>query len=81
MLLMPERDQPARSSESEKSSPKKITGKELEPDEELGVQILTLVEMLDSKGIIDKREYQRMVSMRLHETSKALAIEELGEEL
>jgi hypothetical protein len=59
----------------------RITGKELEPQEELRVQIGTLVEILDRKGILDKKEYQRTVSMRLHETSKALAIEGLSEEL
>jgi len=81
MLIMPERHQHARSSENEKSASKKITGKELEPDEELRIQINTLVEILDEKGILDKKVYQRTVSMRLHETSKALAIEGLSEEL
>jgi hypothetical protein len=81
MLLMPERHQHARSSEDEKSASKKITGKELGSDEELRVQINTLIEMLDNKGIINKKEYQRTVSMRLHETSKALAFEEIGDEL
>jgi len=78
---MPERHHHAKNSDSEKSASKKITGKELEPDEELRVQIDTLVEMLDSKGIINKKEYQRTVSMRLHETSKALAFEVIGEDL
>ena len=78
---MPERHHHAKNSDNEKSASKKITGKELEPDEELRVQIDTLVEMLDSKGIINKKEYQRTVSMRLHETSKALAFEEIGEDL
>lgn len=78
---MPERHHPSGNNDNEKSSSKKIIGKELEPDEELRVQINTLIEMLDSKGIISKKEYQRTVSMRLHETSKALAFEEMGEEL
>jgi hypothetical protein len=78
---MPERHHPSRNNDNEKSSSKKIIGKELEPDEELRVQINTLIEILDSKGIISKKEYQRTVSMRLHETSKALAFEEMGEEL
>jgi hypothetical protein len=60
---------------------RKITGKELEPQEELRVQISTLVEILDRKGILNKKEYQRTVSMRLHETSKALAFEGIKEEL
>ena len=78
---MPERHHPSGNNDHETSSSKKIIGKELEPDEELRVQINTLIEMLDSKGIISKKEYQRTVSMRLHETSKALAFEEMGEEL
>jgi hypothetical protein len=61
--------------------PKKITGKELSDEEELSARLTTLVEMLDEKGIINKNEYRRMVAMRLHEISKAGAIEELDEEL
>jgi hypothetical protein len=78
---MPERHHHERNSDNEKSASKKITGKELEPHEELRVHIDTLVEMLDSKRIINKKEYQRTVSMRLHETSKALAFEEMDEDL
>ena len=78
---MPERRHRSRTIDNEKSASKKITGRELEPDEELRVQINTLIEMLDSKGIINKKEYQRTLSMRLHETSKALGFEELGEEI
>jgi hypothetical protein len=37
--------------------------------------------MLDQKGIINKKEYDRTAAMRLHEISKAAAIEELDEEL
>jgi hypothetical protein len=61
--------------------PRKITGKELKCDEEIRTQIVTLVEILDEKGIINKKEYQRIVSMRLHEISKALAFEEIDEEI
>ena len=61
--------------------PKKITGKELSEAEELSARLTTLVEMLDEKGVINKNEYRRMVAMRLHEISKAGAIEELDEEL
>jgi hypothetical protein len=61
--------------------PKKITGKELSEIEELNARLTTLVEMLDEKGVINKGEYRRMVAMRLHEISKAGAIEELDEEL
>ena len=61
--------------------PRKITGKELKFDEEIRTQISTLVELLDAKGIIKKKEFQRIVSMRLHEISKALAFEEIDEEM
>ena len=60
---------------------RKITGKELESEEEIRVQLSTLVEILDERGIINKNEYQRIVSMRLHEISKALAFEEIDEEI
>jgi hypothetical protein len=61
--------------------PKKITDKELNESEELSARLTTLVEMLHEKGIINKNEYRRRVAMRLHEISKAGAIEELDEEL
>ena len=61
--------------------PRKITGKELKCDEEIRTQILTLVEILDEKGIVNKKEYQRIVAMRLHEISKALAFQEIDEEI
>jgi predicted transcriptional regulator YheO len=61
--------------------PKKITGKELSEIEELSARLTTLVEMLDEKGILDMKEYRRMVAMRLHEISKASAFEEIDEEL
>jgi predicted transcriptional regulator YheO len=58
-----------------------VTGKELSQVEELSARLTTLVEMLDEKGILNKKEYHRTVAMRLHEISKAGAIEELDEEL
>jgi hypothetical protein len=61
--------------------PKKITGKELSEIEELSARLTTLIEMLDEKGIINKKEYSRMAAMRLHEISKAGGFEELDEEL
>lgn len=61
--------------------PRKITGKELSENEELSARLDALVEMLDAKGVINKKEYSRTVAMRLHEVSKAGAIEELDEEL
>jgi len=60
---------------------RKITGKDLKWDEEFRIQISTLVEILDEKGLINKKEYQRNVSMRLHEISKALAFDEIDEEI
>lgn len=62
-------------------APKKVTGKELSEIDELSARLTTLVEMLDEKGILNQREYQRTVAMRLHEISKAAAIEDLDEEL
>lgn len=61
--------------------PKRVTGKELSQLEELSARLTALVEMLDEKGVINAREYQRVAAMRLHEVSKAAAIEELDEEL
>jgi predicted transcriptional regulator YheO len=61
--------------------PKKITGKDLNEIEELSARLTTLVEMLDEKGILNMKEYRRMVAMRLHEISKASALEELDEDL
>lgn len=61
--------------------PKKVTGKELSELEELSARLTALVEMLDEKGVISKKEYGRLAAMRLHEVSKAAAIEELDEEL
>lgn len=60
---------------------RRITGKDLKWDEELRIQISTLVEILDENGIINKKEYQRIVTMRLHEISKALAFDEIDEEI
>lgn len=61
--------------------PEKITGKDLNEIEELSARLTTLVEILDEKGILDMKEYRRMVAMRLHEISKAGAFEELDTEI
>lgn len=61
--------------------PKRITGKDLSGIEELSARLTALVETLDERGVINKKEYDRIVAMRLHEISKAAAIEELDEEL
>jgi hypothetical protein len=63
------------------STDRNITGKELKSEEEFRTQLNVLVELLDEKGLINKKEYERIVSMRLHELSKALAFEEMDEEI
>lgn len=60
---------------------KEVTGKELSEIEELSARLTTLVEMLGEKGLVNEKEYRRMVAMRLHEISKAAAIGDLDEEL
>ena len=57
------------------------TGKELTEIEEITVMLDVLIEELQHRGAIDKKEYNRLVAMRLHEISKARAFEELDEEL
>jgi hypothetical protein len=58
-----------------------VTGKELTAIEEITVMLDVLIEELHRRGAIEKREYNRLVAMRLHEFSKARAFEELDEEL
>jgi hypothetical protein len=78
---MPSSRKRSRGEDDELVAPRKITGKELTELEELSARLTALVEMLDGKGVINKKEYDRTVAMRLHEISKAAAIEELDEEL
>ena len=61
--------------------PTHVTGKELSEVEEVTVMLDVLIEELQRKGIVNKKEYNRLVAMRLHEFSKANAFEELEEEL
>jgi hypothetical protein len=75
------RKRSGRTDDDDLTPPQKITGKELTRLDELSARLTTLVEVLHEKGIINKREYERTVAMRLHEISKAAAIEELDEEL
>ena len=63
------------------STKKKITGKELSSQDEVNVKLDTLIELLVSKGILSRREFERMSIMRLHEISKARAFEDLDEEI
>lgn len=58
-----------------------VTGKELTEIEEIVAMLDVLIEELQRKGIVDRKEYNRLVAMRLHEISKARAFEELDEEL
>jgi hypothetical protein len=60
---------------------KKITGKELSSQDEVNIKLDTLVELLVRKGILSKREFESMSTMRLHEISKARAFEDLDEEI
>ena len=63
------------------SAKRKITGKELSSLDEFNIKLVTLIELLDNKGIINKKEFERILTMRLHEISKAMAFEDLDEEL
>lgn len=67
--------------DKKESTKRKIIGKELSSQDELNIKLETLVELLDSKGILSKREFERMSTMRLHEVSKARAFEDLDEEI
>jgi hypothetical protein len=62
-------------------SSKKVTGKELTLSEELSTRLDTLVELLQDKGLINKKEYESRVAMHLHEISKGTAFQEMDEEL
>ena len=60
---------------------RRITGRELTQIEEATIRLNTLLNILDERGIININEFNRVVAMRLHETSKATAFEELEDEL
>lgn len=49
--------------------------------DELNIKIATLVELLETKGVLNKGEFERLTVMRLHEISKARAFEDLDEEI
>ena len=57
------------------------TGRELTEVEEISARLSALVNLLAERGILNVKEYERIVSMRLHEISKATAFEELDDEL
>jgi hypothetical protein len=62
-------------------SDKKITGRTLAELEEISVRLNTLISILEERGIINRKEYESTVAMRLHEVSKATAFEGLNGEL
>jgi hypothetical protein len=62
-------------------SSEKITGKELTSLEEVSARLTTLIEMLDERGVINKKEYYRNSVMRLHEISKATSFDQIDEEI
>ncbi|MGB8172141.1 MAG: hypothetical protein WCF01_05900 [Nitrososphaeraceae archaeon] len=49
--------------------------------EEISARLSALVNLLAERGILNAKEYERIVAMRLHEISKATAFEELDDEL
>ena len=63
------------------SAKRKITGKELSSLDEFNIKLVTLIELLDNRGIINKKEFERISAMKLHEISKARAFEDLDEEI
>ena len=63
------------------SSRRKITGKELSLQDELNIKLEALVEILDNKGVLSKKEFERRASMKLHEISKARGFEDLEQEI
>ena len=63
------------------TSKRKITGKELSLHDELSIKITTLIDLLETKGLLNKGEFERLTAMRLHEISKARAFEDLDEEI
>ena len=64
-----------------KSPQRKITGKELSLQDEFNIKLEALVEMLDNKGVLSKKEFERKASMKLHEISKARAFEDLEQDI
>lgn len=57
------------------------TGRELTEVEEISARLSVLVNLLAERGILNVKEYERIVAMRLHEISKATAFEELDDEI
>lgn len=71
----------AENGEVRSTSKNKTTGRELTLIEEINARINTLIDLLDANSLIDKKQYERTLSMRLHEISKATAFEEMDRDV
>lgn len=63
------------------SRERRITGRNLDDIEELIIKLKVLIDLLEDKGVLTKKELERLYSMKLHEYSKATSFESLDEEL
>lgn len=77
------KDKPSSSSQGaqEPRRARITTGRELTEVEEISARLNALVDLLAERGVLNRKEYERIVAMRLHEISKATAFEELDDEL
>lgn len=71
----------SKSDKHVKKQDRLVTGRELTEFEELSTRINTLIDILGQRGVLNVKEFERTVAMRLHEVSKATAFEGLDEEL
>lgn len=71
----------SKSDKHVKKQDRLVTGRELTELEELSTRINTLIDILGQRGVLNVKEFERTVAMRLHEVSKATAFEGLDEEL
>ena len=71
----------SKSDKHVKKQDRLVTGRELTELEELSTRINTLIDILGQRGVLNVKEFERIVAMRLHEVSKATAFEGLEEEL
>ena len=80
--MAPKRRPSIFDNDSEIAKPvRKITGRDLTDLDEVSIRLNTLINMLEDKGIINRKEYDTKVIMRLHEVSKATAFEKMDEEI
>jgi hypothetical protein len=71
----------SKSDKHVKKQDRLVTGRELTELEELSTRINTLIDILGQREVLNVKEFERIVAMRLHEVSKATAFEGLDEEL